>query len=56
MNRRLMLGLFADPQALAEALALAYPSHRTWYLTVIQIGLTDDGWIDATHQTRYVYA
>lgn len=52
MQRRLMLGLFADPQALAQA----YPSLRTWYLTVTRIGLTDDGWIDATHQTRYVYA
>lgn len=55
LGRRISLGLFADPQPLAEALAQAAPRFVAWHLIVEEVGLSGRAYLEPVYRSTYSY-
>ena len=55
-TRRLSLGLFVSPDALATTLASHYPEYGRFLILVEEYGLTDENRIGAIHRAKYRYS
>ena len=54
--RRRTLGLFVEPEEVAQKLLALYPNYLEWTVVVDQVGLTRENWFGVIHRSTYRYA